>query len=215
MAENCKVIPNGVHIGRFSNIPPKEPNGWIDIGAVVRLVPIKDIKTMLYAFALVCEERDNVRLHIMGPTEEDEEYFEECVQLKEMLELDNVIFTGRVNVVEYLEKIDFTLLTSISEGQPLAVLEAMAAGRPAVTTDVGSCRELLEGFDDDFGPAGLCVPAMHQSAMAEAILMMCGDEQMRRRMGQSGKRRAAASYRHETMVDRYDALFAWVTGGGC
>ena len=57
-----------------------------------------------------------------------------------------------MNVRSYLEKIDFTLLTSISEGQPLAVLEAMAAGRPAVTTDVGSCQELIMGPGDDFGP---------------------------------------------------------------
>lgn len=51
-----------------------------------------------------------------------------------------------------MKKLDFVLLTSISEGQPLAVLEAMAAGRPAVTTDVGCCRELIEGVDDELWP---------------------------------------------------------------
>ncbi|MFR7798548.1 MAG: glycosyltransferase [Collinsella sp.] len=57
----------------------------------------------------------------------------------------DLIFTGRVNVVEYMEKLDFTILTSISEGQPLSVLESLAARRPCVTTEVGCCRELLEG----------------------------------------------------------------------
>ncbi len=206
-ADKCRVIPNGVAYERFAAIPEKEPDGWVDIGAVVRLVPIKDIKTMLYAFSLVCQERKDVRLHIMGPTEEDEEYYAECVHLKEELGLDNAIFTGRVNVLEYLKKIDFVLLTSLSEGQPLAVLEGMAAGRPAVTTDVGCCRELLEGVDDALGTAGYCVPPMHQSAMAEAILAMCANEAERKRMGHIGQQRVAANYRHAQMLKRYEDLF--------
>ena len=206
-ADKCRVIPNGVAYDRFAAIPEKEPDGWVDIGAVVRLVPIKDIKTMLYAFSLVCQEKKNVRLHIMGPTEEDEEYYAECVHLKDELGLENAIFTGRVNVLEYLKKIDFVLLTSLSEGQPLAVLEGMAAGRPAVTTDVGCCRELLEGVDDGLGTAGYCVPPMHQSAIAEAILAMCGNEAERKRMGRVGQSRVAANYRHDQMLKRYEDLF--------
>lgn len=191
----------------------KRPDDWIDIGAIVRIVPIKDIKTMLYAFSIVMNERQNVRLHIMGPLDEDPEYYEECVRLKEDLGLTNAIFTGRVNILEYLEKIDFTLLTSLSEGQPLAVLEAMAAGRPAITTDVGSCRELIEGTDDQLGPAGICVPVMHQSALAEAILALCDNERDRVRMGENGKNRVQAKYRHKMMIDRYLSLFDQAAGG--
>lgn len=206
-AEKCSVVPNGVAYERFCQIPQKEPDGWIDIGAIVRLVPIKDIKTMLYAYSLVCAERSDVRLHIMGPTNEDEEYYEECVKLRDELHLENAVFTGRVNVLEYLAKIDFTLLTSLSEGQPLATLEGMAAGRPAVTTDVGCCRELLEGNDDGFGNSGLCVPVMHQSALAEAILTLCENADMRKRMGQNGQRRVEALFQHKQMLARYEALF--------
>lgn len=206
-ADRCRVIPNGVAYSRFKGIPLKEPDGWIDIGAVVRLVPIKDIKTMLYAFSLVCQELDHVRLHIMGPTEEDEEYYQECVYLRDELKLEHAVFTGRVNVLEYLQKIDFVLLTSLSEGQPLAVLEGMAAGRPAVTTDVGCCRELLEGVGDDFGVAGFCVPPMHQRALAEAMIDMCQQEKERLRMGRNGQKRVEANYQHEQMLRRYEDLF--------
>ena len=206
-ADKCDVIPNGVHTERFESVPEKEPNGRIDIGAVVRIVPIKDIKTMLYAFSRVCAEFETVHLYIMGPTDEDEEYYDECLQLQQDLELTNVTFTGRVNVQEYLERIDFTLLTSISEGQPLAVLEAMAAGRPAVTTNVGCCRELLEGPDDSFGPAGFCVPVMHQGELADAMLTLCRDGKMRREMGENGRRRVYALYRHEQMIGNYLGVY--------
>ena len=75
----------------------------------------------------------------------------------DQLHLENVIFTGRVDIISYMEKLDFTILTSISEGQPLSVLESFAARRPCVTTDVGCCRELLNGNEEDrYGTAGYC-----------------------------------------------------------
>lgn len=143
-AEKCIVIPNGVQYERFCNIPLKQEDGWVDIGAVVRLAPIKDVKTMIYAFFELASRVPNVRLHIMGGVD-DEDYAKECYALVEELQLKNLIFTGRVDVVQYMQKLDFTILTSISEGQPLSVLESMAACRPCVTTEVGCCRELLEG----------------------------------------------------------------------
>ena len=104
----------------------KEEDGWVDIGAIVRLAPIKDIKTMIYAFYELCTTREHVRLHIMGGVD-DEEYAQECYALVDQLHLENVIFTGRVDIISYMEKLDFTILTSISEGQPLSVLESFAA----------------------------------------------------------------------------------------
>ena len=84
---------------------------------------------------------------------DDEEYAQECYELVKQLKLENIIFTGRVDIVKYMEKLDFTILTSISEGQPLSVLESFAARRPCVTTDVGCCRELLEGKEEDYETA--------------------------------------------------------------
>ena len=103
---------------------------------------------MLYAFYELSNRLNNVRLHIMGGVD-DEEYAQECYDLVKQMQLDNVIFTGRVDIVTYMENLDFTILTSISEAQPLSVLESLASGRPCVTTDVGCCRELLEGGPGD------------------------------------------------------------------
>ncbi len=204
------VISNGIHYERFEKIPLKKPDGFIDIGAVVRIAKIKDIKTMIYAFAEVKAEVKNARLHIMGDVD-DKEYFEECKLLIKQLSVEDIIFTGVVNVVEYMEKIDFTILTSISEGQPLSVLESFAAQRPCVTTDVGCCKELLED-SDGFGEAGICVPPMHKERLAQAMILMCKDEEMRLEMGIAGKNRARTRFTHEMSMSQYRKLYEEVTG---
>ena len=145
------VTPNGIDVDSFANIPGKQPEdeGFINIGAVLRVTPIKDVKTMIRAFAFAAERVPNLKLWIMGPRDEDKEYAEECYELVEVLGLENVIFTGRIQVKEYLGRMDFTILTSISEGQPLTILESFAAHKPVIATDVGNCRELIYGEEGD------------------------------------------------------------------
>ena len=205
--EKCRITPNGVDFERFGAVPPKAPNGWVDIGAVVRIAPIKDVKTLLYAFAELKHRVENARLHVIGP-EDDKEYAAECYELARQLGVRDVVFTGRVDVVEYLAKVDFTALTSISEGMPLSVLESFAAGRPCVTTDVGCCRELLEGGQgDDLGVAGLCVEPMNRMALADAFERMCAYPDERLAMGEVGRERVRRFYRQEQMVQTYRDLY--------
>lgn len=146
--EKCTVIANGILYENFSSAKPKEENDWIDIGAIVRIAPIKDIKTMIFTFARLKQEFPNARLHIVGGVD-DEEYAHECHELVEFLGVQDVLFHGVVSVPEYLEKFDFTVLTSISEGQPFALIEAMAAGRAVIATNVGCCKELIDGEPGD------------------------------------------------------------------
>ena len=203
--DKLSYIENGIHYERFCNIPEKKEDGWIDIGAVVRIAKIKDIKTMIYSFAEVKSVIPNARLHIMGDVD-DKEYFEECKQLVQQLNVKDIIFTGVVKVTEYMEKIDFVILTSISEGQPLSVLEAFASGRACVTTDVGCCRSLIEG-PDEFGAAGICVPPMHKDSLANGMIMLCKNKETRREMGKAGKKRVEKYYLHEISMDKYKKLY--------
>ncbi len=201
--EKCEVIGNGLDYLPYENIPPKPKDDWIDIAAIVRFAPIKDIKTMIYTFSRLKQEISKVRLHILGGIE-DQEYYQECLDLIEFLHIKDIIVTGNVNIVDYLAKIDFTLLTSISEGQPFAILEAFAGKRPVVATDVGSCRELIEGRQGDpFGPAGICVPPMHQSALLKALIDMCLNDNGRVKLGEAGYNRVKNYYTHEFMIKNY------------
>ena len=208
LPEKCRVIENGISYERLCNIPLKEEDGVVDIGAVVRLAPIKDIKTMIYAFFELSSRRDDVRLHIMGGVD-DQEYADECYALVKQLGLeDKIIFTGRVNIIEYFEKLDFTLLTSISEGQPLSVLESFAARRPCVTTDVGCCSELLNGKPGDtLGKAGYYAPPMQRDKLADAMEMLCESRNLRLKMGEVGQKRAYEYYRYNIMLTKYRDLY--------
>ena len=199
----CKVIENGIHLGNFVNIPLKEDDGYIDIAAIVRLSAIKDIKTMIYAFFALKSQVPNARLHILGDSD-DQDYADECYRLAEQLGVKDLYFVGNTNVPEFLKRVDFTVLSSISEGQPLAVLESLAAGRPCVTTDVGCCRELLRGYrDDPYGKAGVFVPPMHPEMLATAMEMLCKRKDTRLAMGKAGRERVKAYYVHENMIKNY------------
>ena len=74
------VTPNGITVDLFKNIPGKqeEDEGKINLGAVLRVAPIKDVKTMIQAFGFAKERVPALKLWIMGPWEEEEEYAREC-----------------------------------------------------------------------------------------------------------------------------------------
>ena len=208
--EKCRVIANGIHVERFKDIPLKQENGWIDIGAIVRLAPIKDVKTLIYSFYELKFRLKQVRLHIIGP-EDDIQYAQECYELAEQLGVKDLVFTGMTNILEYMKNLDYTVLSSISEGQPLSVLESFAAGRPCVTTDVGCCRELIEGMEGDhLGQAGICVPPMEREALCAAMERMCIRTEERYRMGQIGKKRVEQYFRHEDMIRNYQQTYTEV-----
>ena len=202
--DKCVYIGNGIHYERFCNIPRKQENGYVDIGAVLRIAPIKDVKTMIYAFADLKNRVPNARLFIAGP-EDDREYAQECYDLVEQLQVQDITFLGTVNVIEWLGKFDFTMLSSISEGMPLSVLESFAAGCPVIATDVGCCKELIHAVaeNDDFGPAGFCVPPMHVQAMTDAMARMALHGAERREMGIAGRKRVEKYFLHGDMIRRY------------
>lgn len=206
--DRCIVIPNGIKLARFSKVGPISEDGHsLVLGAVIRVVPIKDLKTMIYSFAQVRQKQPNAKLYMIGPTDEDPDYYQECIELIDSLHIKGIEFVGRVDVAEWYGKVDIVLLSSISEGQPFVVLEAMASHRPVVATDVGSCRELLEGNSDGLGPAGEVVPVMNPNLMAHSILKLAADPGLMRCMAENGYRRAERYYREEAFLKAYRELY--------
>lgn len=207
--EKTKITPNGIDLERFVNLPGKtaEDEGFINVGAVLRVTPIKDVKTMIRAFAFAKEKDERLKLWIMGPCDEDEAYAKECYELVEALQVRDIVFTGRINVSEYLGRMDFTILTSISEGQPLTILESYAAHKPVVATDVGNCRELIYGEGDGLGTAGILTHIMNIAEIEGAILELAGSEKLRDTMGECGYRRVQKRYRIQQMKQAYEELY--------
>lgn len=207
--EKLRITPNGVTVSRFQNLtrPENMPEDMIHVGAVARVTPIKDIKTMIRAFEYAKREVPNLKLWIMGPVDEDEEYARECFEMVELMHLKDIEFTGRVNVTDYLGGIDMTILTSISEGQPLTILEGYAARIPAIATDVGNCRGLIYGESDEFGEAGILTHIMNVSEIADAIVNLAKHPVRRQQMGEAGYKRVTAKYRIEDMEKTYRDIY--------
>ncbi len=143
------VIPNGIDVEKYSSVKRALREGF-HIGLVGRVVPIKDIKTFITMSRMVHEHIKDARFYCIGPTDEDEAYYEDCRRMVESFNLSKVFeFTGKQNVLEYYSFLDVMLLTSVREAQPLVILEAYAAGVPVVSTRVGNVPEMLD-YDDRF-----------------------------------------------------------------
>lgn len=203
------IIPNGVHMERFAHVPELTDHpGPVVIGAVVRVVPIKDIITLIHAFYRVQQEIPDAEFYIMGNTEEDPEYAKLCRHTVDVLGLNHCHFTGTINVPDYLPKMDVLVLSSISEGQPLSVLEGFSAKRPYVATDVGCCRELIYGDSTDhLGAAGAVVPPLDEEALAREILRLAKDFPLRRKMALVGYERTKRSYTYEHFINSYREVY--------
>jgi glycosyltransferase involved in cell wall biosynthesis len=206
--EKALITPNGIDTKAFDNLVQKSPDDdFINVGAFLRVTPIKDVKTMINAFYNAHKKNPKLKLWIMGPDNEEPEYAEECRQLVAALKAENIIFTGRIKTTEYIGKMDMTLLTSISEGQPLTILESFAAKKPCIATNVGNCYGLIHGESDDYGAAGIIVPVLNIKSIANAILLLADDENLRIKMGEIGYRRLMEKYKIEHMKDTYTKIY--------
>ena len=208
--EKTMVIPNGIQVERFQGLLGKTEaeEEEIYVGAVFRVTPIKDVKTLIQAFGFAKEQESRLKLWIMGPWDNDDGYAQECFDMGGVMGISDVIFTGKVDVREYYGKMDMMILTSISEGQPLTILESFAAHKPVIATDVGDCSGLILGNEGDrFGEAGIITHIMNVGEITQAILTLARDKRRRMQMGENGYHRVTATYRMETMLHAYGEVY--------
>jgi glycosyltransferase involved in cell wall biosynthesis len=206
------VIPNGIDLEGFASVRvSRRPGVPLVLALIGRVVPIKDIKTFIRAMRTVCNALPQAEGWLVGPEDEDPAYAEECRALVGNLELqENVKFLGFKKVADIFRQVGLLVLTSISEGLPLVILEGYASGVPAVVTDVGSCRELVEGGrpeDKALGTAGAVVPIANPEATAQAALTLLQDETAWHAAQKAGIQRVETYYSQKDMFANYEDLY--------
>lgn len=209
LQERTQVIPNGIDVERFAKLRPLRPaEPPRVIGLLGRVTPIKDVRTFIRMMRSVCDAMPEAEGWIVGPTEEDPAYARECEELVHTLGLSGKVkFLGFQKPEDILPKLGLLVLTSISEALPLVLLEAMAAGLPSMATDVGACREILEGAGDGLGSAGAVVPLGDAAAAAEAARALLTDPERWQKAQAAGIERVSKHYTRERMLQGYRALY--------
>jgi polysaccharide biosynthesis protein PelF len=211
-ATRTRVISNGIDVAKFEQaLWSRAAEVPQVIGLLGRVVPIKDVKTFIRAIGLLAPSLPSARAWVIGGADEDPAYAAECEALVGALELkDRIAFVGHKVPAEVFPKLGVLMLTSISEGQPLAILEAFAAGVPCIATDVGACRELIEGRDDTdraLGKAGRVVPFADAAALAEAAVELLTQPEIWRSCQAAGLERVRRHYDQRSMLDAYRDVY--------
>ncbi len=216
-AERTLNIPNGIDLPRMEKVRAARGEGIPHTACLIgRVVPIKDVKTFLRAMRTLVNEIPDAKGWIAGPEDEDKDYAAECRALVSSLGLEkNVEFLGFQKIDELLPKVGVIVLSSISEALPLVLLEGFAAGVPAVSTDVGSCRQLIEGLDEEdraFGKAGSVVGIADPEALGKAVAHLLKNPDTWHQAQQAGIRRVENLYTQQQMFGSYRALYQGLLG---
>jgi len=200
--ERIKVVPNGVDISKFK--PGKEEStDHITIGSICRITPIKDIRTLIHSSNHLLQQISRAEFHIIGPIE-NQQYYLSCCELVEDLGLEGrfVFHPATHTPQEWYHRFDLFALSSISEGMPLVILEAMATGVPVVATDVGGNREVMRGL-------GTLVPSRQPAAFAKALQRGLHSNRRKKHKKSLQTRRVVKQWFAETqLIRRYARIYS-------
>jgi glycosyltransferase involved in cell wall biosynthesis len=170
------------------------------VGTVARLVWFKGLHDLVAAAPAVVKAFPQTVFVLVGDGPQRDHLEHEANELGVAA---NFIFLGeRHDVPSLLRGFDLFVLPSVSEGLPITILEAMAAGKAVIATEVGGVPELVE-----HGVTGLLVPPRDPTALGAALISLLGDRPRRSAMGRSGRQRLARAFNAERMVAETDALF--------
>ena len=202
-------IPNGVPVARFAGAPQADIPGLerkpgdIVIGTAAGLRPVKNLPRLVRAFAAMSDR--NARLVIVGEGPESERIAAEaraCGVAARLLMPGFLADPSR-----WIGHFDIFALSSDSEQFPISLIEAMAAGLPAVTTAVGDVRDIVS---QDNRP--LIVEPSDEAAFAAALDSLADRPDLRKAIGQANREKAVAEYDEKAMIARYGRLYGEAIG---
>jgi len=208
--EKIHIIYNGVVLSEFTCDVPKanlrqdfKPLGDMLVGMVGRIEPFKGQKEFIQAAVEVLKVRQDVTFFLIGASHAElgqGDYLEEIQHFIREHDIEkHIVFTGfRTDMPDIMVSLD--ILVSASAGT--VMMEAMAAGIPVVATDIASASEVIAD-----GVTGILVPHNDTHAMAEAILRLLNDPNIRRQMGQAGRKRAEEQFSFERNVQLTQTVY--------
>ncbi len=194
-----RIVHNGVDLGRYPFRPARPDDGTYRAVTVARLDPVKNQASMLRAVRRLVDRQPNFTLDVVGDGPSRPELEALCASLGLG---EAVRFHGfQSRVAPFLAEADFFVLSSISEGIALTLLEAMAVGLPAVATNVGGNREVIV-----HGETGYLVPSDSDDALADAMLAI-QSRTVLGPMGIAARRRVETEFSLARVVERYEAIY--------
>lgn len=203
-----RPVYNGIDPSLFAggDTEPSDPTvAWVG-----RIDPIKDLDTLIRSHALIQHHMPTAQLRMFGPVPQGNETYEQaCRQLIHDLGLDAAAhFEGRVpSVAQAYQSGHVVALSSISEGFPYSVIEAMAAGRPMVATDVGGVREAV-------GDTGFVVPPRDPHAFAQACQELLRDDALRHSMSRRARDRVLTLFTLQHCIEAYQGMYQDLSAPG-
>ncbi|MCM3453728.1 glycosyltransferase [Heyndrickxia oleronia] len=195
--ENIQVVYNPVNTDLF--IPSKTTvnNGGIKFICVARLVNQKNHFTLLKAFSVVNKKIPTSTLLLAGDGELMEELKKAAIKLNIS---KHVVFLGNVeNIPMLLQTSDIFVLSSIYEGLPMTILEAMGAKLPVIATRVGGLPDIVKGN-------GILVEPNDSNGLASAMIQLAGDKHLRQKMGCLGFE-MSKKYDISIIANQYEAIY--------
>lgn len=168
---------------------------------VGRIDPFKDIVKLLIAISHVRKEIPEVLCKIYG-TASNIEYARRCINALQSYGLqNNVLFMGSTKSPEIAySEADVVAISSVTEGFPFSVIEAMASAKVVVATNVGGVAEALDG-------SGFLVNGAHPRAFADALILALGDEKTRKELGKRAQTVAQTKFSLKTMIKNYEEQY--------
>ena len=198
------VIPNGIDLDVFFPKIYRTTEHIFTIGMQSRIVPIKDHKTLIEAFALVLKQHPTKQLYLKIAG--DGESIDELIHLVDSYALNsNILFLGMLpesSLPNFLNDLDIYVHASFGETMSTSIMQAMACGKAIIASDVPGINNMIKNNE-----TGILVPVLNIIMLANAILQLIEDEILKEKLEMQARSYAQKHFSNKIMLEKYSFIF--------